>query len=243
MIEGAFLVREAAFDAKRLRQRMWTELRDAGVEIRTGVTALNLSATESGAEIDLMEAGSRNRIRADRVYNCTYAGLRQFNLPGSNIDTGFKYEIAELALIEPPAELENLGVTVIDGPFFSVMPFPAEGLHSLSHVRYTPHFSWATRDEPDATPYSVLDSHEKRSRAPYMIRDASRYMPCIGHCTYRRSIFEVKTLLQSSETNDSRPILFERHRGTTGIYSILGGKMDNIFDILETLRKEEPTYV
>ena len=24
------------------------------------------------------------------------------------------------------------------GPFFSAMPFPARGLHTLSHVRYTP---------------------------------------------------------------------------------------------------------
>lgn len=243
MIEAAFLVREAAFDAKLLRQRMWNELHDVGVEIKTDVKVLNVTATESGAEIDLVESGSPTSIRANRVYNCTYAGLRQFDLPRSNVDTGFKFEIAELALITPPDELENLGVTVVDGPFFSVMPFPAEGLHSLSHVRYTPHISWTATERPNENPYTVLDDYEKRSRAPFMIRDAARYMPCIGHCSYHHSIFEVKTLLQLSETNDSRPIMFERHRGTSGVYSVLGGKMDNIFDILETLQKEEPAYV
>ena len=32
------------------------------------------------------------------------------------------------------------------GPFFSLMPFPAAGLQTLSHVRYTPHFAWLERD-------------------------------------------------------------------------------------------------
>ncbi len=243
MIDGVFLVREAAFDARLLRERMWGELRDAGVEIKTDVRVTNIAAMTDGAEIDLMDSGRTIRIRANRVYNCTYAGLRQFDLPKSDIDTGFKFEIAELALIEPPNELEGLGVTVIDGPFFSVMPFPAEGLHSLSHVRYTPHVSWTAHEWPAANPYAVLKDYEKRSRAPYMIRDAARYMPCVGNCTYHRSLFEIKTVLRQSETNDSRPIMFERHRGTSGVYSVLGGKMDNIFDILETLQKEEPAYV
>ena len=32
-------------------------------------------------------------------------------------------ELAELALIEPPEELRPFGITVMDGPFFSCMPF------------------------------------------------------------------------------------------------------------------------
>ncbi len=47
-----------------------------------------------------------------------------------------------MALMKMPPALNELGITVMDGPFFSLMPFPARSLHTLSHVRYTPHFSW-----------------------------------------------------------------------------------------------------
>ena len=49
---------------------------------------------------------------------------------------------AQHILREMSDELKNSGITVMDGPFFSVMPFPAKGLHSFSHVRYTPHYEW-----------------------------------------------------------------------------------------------------
>ena len=56
-----------------------------------------------------------------------------------------------MALMQAPDVLKEIGVTVMDGPFFSMMPFPARGLHTLSHVRYTPHFSW--KDEQNVDPY------------------------------------------------------------------------------------------
>ena len=38
--------------------------------------------------------------------------------------------------------MSNYGVTIMDGPFMSSIPFPQRNLHSLTHVRYTPHFTW-----------------------------------------------------------------------------------------------------
>ena len=46
-----------------------------------------------------------------------------------------------------------------------------------------------------------------------------------------------------SETNDGRPIFVERHPNAPGVHSVLGGKMDNIFDVLETLSQEQQAYV
>ena len=36
-------------------------------------------------------------------------------------------------------DLKNIGITVMDGPFFSIMPFGQTGLHSLTSVTFTPH--------------------------------------------------------------------------------------------------------
>jgi hypothetical protein len=118
-----------------------------------------------------------------------------------------------------------------------MMPFPSRGLHTLSHVRYTPHFSW--QDEPGADPYQALGSYERETRVDRMVRDAGRYLPALFDARYVESLFEVKTVLLKNEVDDGRPILFEKHAELPGCYSILGGKIDNIYDVIEKLDAEE----
>jgi hypothetical protein len=68
-----------------------------------------------------------------------------------------------------------------------------------------------------------------------MVRDSARYIPAIREAKYVESLFEVKTVLVKNEGDDGRPILFERHPGLPNCFSILGGKIDNIYDVLERL--------
>ncbi len=165
-----------------------------------------------------------------------YSGLNQFagDFPGTK--TGLKHEITEMALMQAPPALAGLGVTVMDGPFFSMMPFPARNLHTLSHVRYTPHLHWS--DELGIDPYRKIAEYERATRVDRMVRDVGRYMPTIRDAKYADSLFEVKTVLVKNEGDDGRPILFERHLELPGCYSILGGKIDNIYDALEKLDEE-----
>ena len=44
-----------------------------------------------------------------------------------------------MILCEVGESLRNVGITVMDGPFFSLMPFGQTGLHSLTSVTFTPH--------------------------------------------------------------------------------------------------------
>jgi hypothetical protein len=71
-----------------------------------------------------------------------------------------------------------------------------------------------------------------------MLRDAGRYLPAIREAEIVDSLYEVKTVLAKSEGDDGRPILFERHAELPGCYSVLGGKIDNIFDVLDKLDAE-----
>jgi len=112
----------------------------------------------------------------------------------------------------------------------------ARNLHSLSRVRYAPCFYWA--DECGIDFYARLENYDRQSRSDRMVRDASRYVPAIKGFVYVDSLFEVKTALVKSEADDGRPILFEKHPELPGCYSIVGGKIDNIYDVLERLDRE-----
>ena len=63
----------------------------------------------------------------------------------------------------------------------------------------------------------------------YMVKDAQRYLPILKECQYMDSLWEVKTILPSSEVDDSRPILFRQNHGLKNLTCVLGGKIDNIY--------------
>ena len=239
LIEDVFLTEEYVFDATKLASWAEKELNECDVQVRfkACVTAISNGPDKSLKANIQTESGAEELISCRYVFNCTYSGLNQFqgDFPGTR--TGLKQEITEMALIQVPPALQNLGITVMDGPFFSMMPFPARELHTLSHVRYTPHLHW--NDEQGIDPYKKLECYERDTRVDRMIRDVGRYLPSMLNSKYVDSLFEVKTVLVKNEGDDGRPILFEKHPELPGCYSILGGKIDNIYDVLEKLDAEK----
>lgn len=237
LIEEVFLVEEYAFDSSILASWAEQELNECGVEMRLGTCVKKIDNFNQLLRVILQDKEGREAEIVSRyVFNCTYSGLNQFSGDFPGTSTILKQEITEMALMQAPPVLRSLGVTVMDGPFFSMMPFPARDLHTLSHVRYTPHNNWV--DKPGLDPYQRMESYHCETRVERMMRDVSRYMPAIADAKYVESLFEVKTILVKNEGDDGRPILFERHSLMPNCYSILGGKIDNIYDVLEKLDAE-----
>lgn len=238
LIDAVFRVEEYAFDSTRLASWAARELEECGVQIRfeTRVTTISNGPNNTLQVAVKPDCGAEELLTSRYVFNCTYSGLNQFKGDFPGTQTGLKQEITEMALIQAPPELAGLGITVMDGPFFSMMPFPARGLHTLSHVRYTPHLHW--NDARGIDPYQKLKDYERATRVDRMVRDVGRYLPAVLDAKYVESLFEVKTILVKNEGDDGRPILFEKHMELPGCYSVLGGKIDNIYDVWEKLNAE-----
>ena len=227
-IEEVFHVQETAFDAIRLRDVMAQRCREEGVRILTATTVTRLVGR--GDRIAVEFEGATTPLVALDVFVCTYSRINVLLAASGLPIIPLKHELTEMCLVSVPPALERRGITVMCGPFFSCMPFPPLGLHTLSHVRYTPHYAW--RDEGSLTHDAArqLDEPHPRSRFPEMSRDARRYVPALRNAVYRDSIWEVKTLLPRSERDDGRPILFRRNHGMRGVHVVLGGKLDNVYD-------------
>lgn len=232
LIASVYEAQEYVFDAAVLRRLLRERLAQAGVTVKLETTAVSV-IDQSEAPLLVFDQWG-NSIPADRLVNCTYAGLNMIAgiIPST---LSLKQEITELCLIQLPDPLQAVSVTVMDGSFFSFMPFPDRGLSTFSHVRYTPHAAWIETLEKRPNPYDVLDSIERRSNFGFMIRDAQRYIPCLAGATYHDSLFEVKTVLVNNEADDGRPILFEVDPQQPRIVSLLGSKIDNIYDALAAI--------
>lgn len=237
LIEQAFQVEEYAFDANVLTAWAQEQLEFAGIELLLSASVTDITNNQPGLVVNYEFKESNQKIKTDKVFNCTYSGLNQIGGDFGGTHTKLKHEATEMALMQMPDSLKNIGITVMDGPFFSMMPFPARGLHTLSHVRYTPHFNWL--DKKEINPYEKLALYEKQTRVDRMVRDVQRYFPDVVKAEYRDSLFEVKTILVKNEADDGRPILFEESPDLPGLYSVLGGKIDNVYDVLERLENGE----
>lgn len=245
LVEEVFVAREAVCDAARLARRLRSDIHRTHVRLSLESEVTRVAPAATGVlEVSWRSSGGVESATAREVFNCTYSGLNAVIADSGLPLLPLRHEFTELALVETPDELRGLGITIMDGPFWSLLPFPALGLHTLSHVRYTPHCAW--EDRP-AEPYDDARARSatlpRRTRYPHMINDAQRFVPALRGCRYRGSLWEVKTVLPSSDVDDSRPILFRRHHDLPNLTSVLGAKIDNIFDVLaelDAIRREAP---
>ena len=231
LIEAVYAVQEYAIDVAVLGRLMSARLARAGVTVRTGCEVVGVGLGAGGL-LDVMLSEGET-VRASYVFNCTYSSLNV--LAGANRATPLplKHEFAEMALVRVPDGLAGHSITVLDGPFFSVMPFPARRAWTLSHVRYTPHCSWfdETGDGPGGPGDGRWEGHLS-SQYLYMVRDAARYVPILRDVEYIESMYETKTVLIRNEIDDGRPILFDRAGPSGRLISVLGAKLDNVYDVL-----------
>jgi len=236
-IEDVFLVEECAFDPIKLKNCMLERISQTDIAAKVNTKVLKVEQLKTDElSLTIKSPDGVSSVTAKHVFNCTYSQLNCV-LKNSRLPViPLKHEFTEMALIEVPSVLKTLGITVMCGPFFSIMPFPPRNLHTLSHVRYTPHYSWRDTENRCIDSRDQFNRTPKKNKFPQMSKDAQRYLPLIADSKYIDSLWEVKTTLPLSAMNDSRPILFCRHWGLKNFHSIMGGKIDNVYDVVDEIK-------
>jgi glycine/D-amino acid oxidase-like deaminating enzyme len=228
-------VQEYAFNASILRETLLAKLTKLGVRIHTDEKVSKIYQ----AEECITAVTDKGEYKADHVLNTTYSSINIVNKNSGLPVIPFKHELTEMCLVKVPEELDKKAFTIMCGPFFSLMPFPDKELYTLSHVRYTPHSEWYDTEDQVRDSHAYLDEIKKVSHFPQMIADLKRYMPLAAKIEYSgKSLWEIKTVLPQSEADDSRPILYKSgHGGIPNYICIMGGKIDNIYDVFRELKQ------
>ena len=248
MCDGVFRTREYTYDAMILRDYLLRELEKyaSNVVISYGVKASSVDK-ESDAYVIHTEDGKT--YKSNFVLNATYAGTNQILELFGFESFKIKYELCEIILCTVGDKLKEIGITVMDGPFFSIMPFGKTGYHSLTSVTFTPHMT-----SYDEVPAFSCQEHSNGfcSRAqlgncndcpakpltafPYMAKLARKYMLEEYGFQYERSLFSMKPILMSSEIDDSRPTVIRKYSENPTFVSVLSGKINTVYDLDEVLR-------
>ncbi|MEI8204585.1 MAG: FAD-dependent oxidoreductase [Bacteroidota bacterium] len=242
LIEACFSVIEYAFDAIKLRDLMIKRIVASNIKYSLNASAETIKILGHGLEVKLFyeKTQESETVYADHVFNCTYSRINYVHTKSCIPVVPLKHEMTEMCLVDVPDQLKNIGITVMCGPFFSIMPFPPLEVHTFSHVRYTPHYEWKDSEESNYIDAHIMHISAQRNSAwRYMQKDAARYIPLLTECNYHSSLWEVKTILPRSESDDSRPILFLPNHGIKGFHCIMGGKIDNVYDAIDAITSQE----
>ncbi len=247
--DGAFMTKEYTYDAELLKKQLLKEIKQHEnlIEIKYDSHVVNIVKSDECFELTTENS---ERYKAPFVLNSTYAGVNE--LPEKlGLETfNIKYELCEIILCTVAPELSNIGITVMDGPFFSIMPFGKTGLHSLTSVTFTPHIASFDRlpsfdcqkrqslCRPDRL-FNCNDCAEKPQSAwPYMSNLAKKYLLDRYGFEYHSSLFSVKPILKASEVDDSRPTMIKKHCENPTLVSVLSGKINTVYDLDEVLKND-----
>ena len=244
MCEAAFLTKEYAYDAHQLKDWLLNE-----ISALSNVT-LQFSEIISSIEND----GDRFKLSTNTgdysssfVLNATYSGVNQINKLLGYEPFKIKYELCEIILCSVSDNLKQLGLTVMDGTFFSIMPFGNTGYHSLTAVCHTPHITsfedyptFSCQQNTECSPCRLQNCnncpHRPATAFPSMSALARKYLKDTVRFEYIESLFSMKPILKASEIDDSRPTVIKKMSDSPEFYSVLSGKINTVYDLEEILR-------
>lgn len=251
MCDGAFLTEEYTYDAHVLRDWFLKEISGySNVQLVYGARLEKIVRREKTYEVYLADGGC---YESRFVLNAAYASCNQIldKVCSGCFEEeafGIKYELCEIILCDVDDRLKNIGLTVMDGPFFSIMPFGMTGQHSLTSVTFTPHmtsyeklpvFACQERSNGSCSPKQLGNCNDCPAR-PYSAWDymsglARKYMRDDLAFRYSGSLFSMKPILKASEVDDSRPTVVKIHSKEPYFVSVLSGKINTVYDLDEIL--------
>lgn len=237
MIDSIFKVKEFAFNSVLLKETMLNRLQNSNVNILFNHEVSKIERINSSLELTVNSNVDKRKITSKQVFNCTYSLLNSVLSESSLELIPLRHEMTEMCIVDVPDELKKVGITIMCGPFFSIMPFPSKQAHSFSHVRYTPHYEWDDKNNSYLNAHKLEKENQRRTAFKKMQLDAQRYIPILEDIKYKESLWEVKTILPRSGADDSRPILFKANYGLPGLHCLMGGKIDNIYDVLQIINE------
>lgn len=246
MCDGVFETCEYTYDANILKEYLMKEiLQYSNIELMYDIRIENIEECKECYEITLRNG---KQYSTEYLLNCTYASTNQIITQLGYEPFKIKYELCEIILCKVDEELKNVGITVMDGPFFSIMPFGKTGYHSLTSVTFTPHitsyetlptFECQKHSDVECSPEQLNNcnncKYKPKSAWDYMSQLARKYLKEDMKFEYAGSLFSMKPILMASEIDDSRPTVIKIFNEKPKFVSVLSGKINTVYDLDDIL--------
>jgi glycine/D-amino acid oxidase-like deaminating enzyme len=244
-LEALYLTEEYSFDPVLLSHYYREKVENTpGIQVMKEVHLDSARAENDHWHIEFTQPATPPRqISTPTVINATYAAINSINQLFGVEKLALTHELSEIAFVTS-REFGDRGLTVMDGPFGSIMPYGRSGLLSLSSVAYThhkisyqdmPQFDCQVAEDPSCRPQApgICTDCPRRpeSNAAKMLAQMRQYFSESVNFEHLFSYYTIKSKLKSSYIDDGRPTEISMLRDMPRFYCLFSGKINSIYEV------------
>ena len=225
------LCEEVVYDCARLRELVAARLRNSGVRVVTGSAIESVRFSDSGIELQLQDG---SRVHADAAVNCSYADINrltdQLGLP--TLEREYEYTVVPIISLDIP----KVGVTVMDGPFMTLLPFGQSDQFLLYAVENTVVARSVARQLdrawlcPETSPFATMDA---AGFAQDMLRSCEKFVPALANARVEGFLQGPRMVLARNHATDARPSLINSYGSR--YHTVFAGKIDHCIWVAEDM--------
>ena len=233
-VQGAdvgILCDEVVYDCGILRDLVRERLRCAEVEV--ALRERVLSVVRVGEEYRI-NSEHRSPVLAKVVINASYGDINRLTAGlGHRIKQNL-YEYTAVPIIR--LNMPKVGVTIMDGPFMTVLPYGKSDHFLLYDVEHTViakevasqmDLRWA---DPTTGPFAAAD---KQNYFKKMIASCKQFVPALERAESAGFLEGPRMVLARREASDERPSFVTAHDDRSSYFTVFAGKIDHCIWVAE----------
>jgi glycine/D-amino acid oxidase-like deaminating enzyme len=221
MVEACWLTPEPIFDYHKLKQMIIYRIaKNKNIRVVRNTQPISINHLNGEKEVILTNG---YKVRCDAIISATYAGIADIVDLFNRDKVKAKFQLCVMPILEMDSPPKPFGVTVMDGPFCSLMPKGFnKGHFILYHVTHSviqEHIGYHSVDWSPIDGFIELD----------IMEHSKDFYPILNKMKLRDSWITTRIVLPDQEMDDARPTLFLDHG--KDIYSIFSGKLTTCVDV------------
>jgi glycine/D-amino acid oxidase-like deaminating enzyme len=220
---------EAVYDCRLLRSAVAARLADSGIELRTSTSVEAVEPRGEGMRLRLAGGAVED---VDAVVNCSYADINRLTdqLGHATAEREYEYTAVPIVALDVP----RAGVTVMDGPFMTLLPYGKGGDFLLYDVVHTVVARSVERQldrrwlDPATAPFAGVD---RQAFFAAMVEACRRFVPALARARLVGCLEGPRMVLARNHATDARPSLVNSYGAT--YHTVFSGKIDHCVWVAE----------
>ena len=224
--KGGIKCPEYVYDCDQLRNLIYKEINNSDISL---MLATKVKSIKKNIDFRL-SYGNTEIEDFDAVVNCSYYNINQFN-KSLHIESELtQYEYTINFVIDLP--IQHIGITIMDGPFVTLLPFGKPGRFILYHVKHSVLKTVVNNSPPKAwlssktSPTSSADINQLFAKT---IEDSSYFIPILKKAKFVKLLESPRMVLANKEETDARPSIL--NVPIKNYLTVFSGKVDHCFTV------------
>lgn len=233
LVDLAVKCSEAVYDVGVLADLIKTTLGESEVKLVTSAEVFQLCSVNIGFKV----LSTKGSFFSRAVVNCAYHNINKFNIDLGIPGERMKFQQTVLPIIE--WEHAKCGLTVMDGEFFTLLPFGKTDKFLLYHVVHSVLSSGVGKDYREI----FKDFSQLRHKFDFktFLLACVDYLPGLENATLKGLLHGPRVVRAGAEATDSR--VSASNSEFPGYYQVLSGKIDHAIRLAVEVGKDVDRFL